>query len=373
MRTTIIGNLQYTHTHKRRHQWKWPEGSWTIVQPLTGLTEVAQLRGPDRNGLYTKMRPRDLRGGGDGSTFGSLGSNAGSDSSSSGSSEGEGALYSTSGENCVKYLGGPLRSYTGKAMRSTMLEVVIRPPTTTLDKDRKATGELEELDWDSVESVLARVAKKEAESLDEVDSEETNDGEVVMPSTLASKESDNVTEEDNSKSSDTTTSSQKLNKKLGMEFENVGGLDAQLDDIARRVLASRANPQAARRLGVSHVRGILLSGPPGCGKTLLARELSQLLGAREPQIVNGPEILDKFIGEAERRVRELFRPAEREYEEVGDASALHMIILDEMDAIARKRGSMSSDSTGVRDSVVNQLLAKIDGVKEAPNILVVGE
>ena len=87
---------------------------------------------------------------------------------------------------------------------------------------------------------------------------------------------------------------------------------------------------------------------------------------------NGPEILDKFIGEAERRVRELFAPAEREYEEVGDASALHIIILDEMDAIARKRGSMTSDTTGVRDSVVNQLLAKIDGVKEANNILVVG-
>lgn len=104
----------------------------------------------------------------------------------------------------------------------------------------------------------------------------------------------------------------------------------------------------------------------------MARELSRLLGAREPQIVNGPEILDKFIGEAERRVRELFAPAEREYEEVGDASALHIIILDEMDAIARKRGSMTSDTTGVRDSVVNQLLAKIDGVKEAPNILVVG-
>lgn len=64
--------------------------------------------------------------------------------------------------------------------------------------------------------------------------------------------------------------------------------------------------------------------------------------------------------------------AEREYEEVGDASALHLIILDEMDAIARKRGSMSSDTTGVRDSVVNQLLAKMDGVKAIPNVLIVG-
>lgn len=134
----------------------------------------------------------------------------------------------------------------------------------------------------------------------------------------------------------------------------------------------RANPEAARRLGVNHVRGILLSGPPGCGKTLLARELSEMLGAREPKIVNGPEILDKFIGEAEKNVRALFEPAEREFEELGDESALHVIVLDELDAIARRRGSVSGDTTGVKDSVVNQLLAKIDGVKEANNVLVVG-
>jgi len=71
-------------------------------------------------------------------------------------------------------------------------------------------------------------------------------------------------------------------------------------------------------------------------------------------------------------VRDLFAPAELEYQVSGDDSALHIIILDEMDAIARKRGSMTSDTTGVRDSVVNQLLAKMDGVKEASNVLVVG-
>jgi vesicle-fusing ATPase len=134
----------------------------------------------------------------------------------------------------------------------------------------------------------------------------------------------------------------------------------------------RANPEAARRLGVSHVRGILLSGPPGCGKTLLARELSEMLGAREPKIVNGPEILDKFIGAAEKNIRDLFEPAEREYEQLGDESALHVIVFDELDSIARRRGSVSGDTTGVRDSVVNQLLAKMDGVKEANNILVIG-
>jgi vesicle-fusing ATPase len=97
-----------------------------------------------------------------------------------------------------------------------------------------------------------------------------------------------------------------------------------------------------------------------------------MLGAREPQIVNGPEILDKFVGEAEKNIRALFAPAEIEYAQVGDKSALHVIILDEMDAIARKRGSVAGDTTGVRDSVVNQLLAKMDGVKEANNVLVLG-
>ena len=302
---------------------------------------MAKLRGPNSEGFYTPISPRDIRGGGDGDTFASR-SEAG---------------YSTAGEACVKYLGGPLRGYTGKALKSTVLEVVVRPPNTTAEKDKEATGAIEILVWDLVEKVLAKV---ESEN-------------VSMPEDNASKRltDDTITDVVN-EDIKSPQPSIGLNKKIGMDFENVGGLDAQLDDIARRVLASRANPEAARRLGVSHVRGILLSGPPGCGKTLLARELSRLLGAREPQIVNGPEILDKFIGEAERRVRDLFAPAEREYDEVGDASALHLIILDEIDAIARKRGSMTSDTTGVRDSVVNQLLAKIDGVKEASNILVVG-
>ena len=89
-------------------------------------------------------------------------------------------------------------------------------------------------------------------------------------------------------------------------------------------------------------------------------------------MVNGPEILDKFVGEAEKKVRELFAPAEAEWQAAGDASALHVIILDEMDAIARKRGAAVGDTSGVRDSVVNQLLAKMDGVVEASNVLVIG-
>ena len=83
-------------------------------------------------------------------------------------------------------------------------------------------------------------------------------------------------------------------------------------------------------------------------------------------MVNGPEILDKYVGEAEKRVRELFAPAEAEWEAAGDASELHVIILDEMDAIARKRGSSGGDTSGVRDSVVNQVNAPSPHRNKAP-------
>ncbi len=246
-------------------------------------------------------------------------------------------------------VGGPLRSYMGKSERSILLEVVVRPPISVEDENRV----LQQWEIEKLEDVLDIFVPEPEE--EEVDDEESGDS--------GGDEAEQETAQEQAKN---------LGTKLGMTFDAVGGLDTQLDTIVRRVLASRANPEAARRLGISHVRGILLSGPPGCGKTLLARELARLLGAREPQIVNGPEILDKFIGEAEKRVRDLFVPAELEYAQVGDDSALHIIILDEMDAIARKRGSASSDTTGVRDSVVNQLLSKMDGVKQANNVLVVG-
>ena len=203
------------------------------------------------------MRPRDIRGGGDGSTFGSLGSAAARSSAE------DGPPCSAAGESCIKYLGGPLRSYTGKAMKSTMLEVIIRPPITTLEEDIRATGMLEELDLDSIDKVLARVEKKEAVADKENADEKENVGVRKSVATETSSMSDSRSSSTGSANITSSQSPESLNKVLGMEFENVGGLDAQLDDIARRVLASCANPQAAKRLGVSHVRGILLSGPPG--------------------------------------------------------------------------------------------------------------
>lgn len=152
----------------------------------------------------------------------------------------------------------------------------------------------------------------------------------------------------------------------------IGGLDKEFNDIFRRAFASRLFPvDVIQKLGIKHVRGMLLFGPPGCGKTLIARKISQALTAKEPKVVNGPEILDKFVGESERKIRELFADAQRDQQELGDESDVHIIIFDEIDAICKARGS-SRDGTGVGDSVVNQLLTQIDGVDSLNNVLVIG-
>ncbi|KAJ2609501.1 transport between ER and Golgi ATPase protein [Coemansia sp. RSA 1365] len=152
----------------------------------------------------------------------------------------------------------------------------------------------------------------------------------------------------------------------------IGGLDAEFSNIFRRAFASRIfPPELVDKLGIQHVKGILLFGPPGTGKTLMARQIGKMLNAVEPLIVSGPEILNKFVGQSEENVRKLFEPAEREYRERGDSSQLHIIIFDELDAICKQRGARS-DSTGVGDSVVNQLLAKMDGVDQLNNILIIG-
>lgn len=158
------------------------------------------------------------------------------------------------------------------------------------------------------------------------------------------------------------------------KFEDmgIGGLDVEFSNIFRRAFASRVFPPGlVEKLGIQHVKGILLYGPPGTGKTLLARQIGKMLNAREPKIVNGPEILNKFVGASEENIRKLFADAEKEYKAKGDESGLHIIIFDELDAICKQRGS-TGGGTGVGDSVVNQLLSKMDGVDQLNNILIIG-
>lgn len=158
------------------------------------------------------------------------------------------------------------------------------------------------------------------------------------------------------------------------DFEKlgIGGLDSEFNQIFRRAFASRIWPaHIIQQMGINHVRGMLLFGPPGCGKTLIARQIGKALNSRPPKIVNGPEVLNKFVGGSEEKIRELFAEAEKEQLEMGDNSMLHIVIMDEMDAICKQRGSVK-DGTGVSDSVVNQLLSKIDGVDSLNNILLIG-
>lgn len=152
----------------------------------------------------------------------------------------------------------------------------------------------------------------------------------------------------------------------------IGGLDTEFGDIFRRAFASRVFPPGlVEKLGIQHVKGIILHGPPGTGKTLIARQIGKMLNAREPKVVNGPEILSKYVGASEENIRKLFADAEKEYKEKGDESGLHIIIFDELDAIFKQRGSRN-DGTGVGDTVVNQLLSKMDGVDQLNNILIIG-
>jgi len=163
-----------------------------------------------------------------------------------------------------------------------------------------------------------------------------------------------------------------INPNFNFNELGIGGLDEEFKEIFRRAFASRnLAPDIIEKMAIKHVKGILLHGPPGCGKTLTARQIGKMLSAREPKIVNGPEILNKFVGESESNIRKLFEDAEEEQKRLGSNSGLHIIIFDEIDAICKQRGSVTSAS-GVHDTVVNQLLSKIDGVEPLNNILVIG-
>lgn len=159
---------------------------------------------------------------------------------------------------------------------------------------------------------------------------------------------------------------------FNFEELGIGGLDKEFENIFRRAFAARVfPPHVVRDLGIQHVKGMLLHGPPGTGKTLIARQLAKFLKAAEPKIVNGPEVLNKYVGQAEENIRNLFADAEKEYKQEGENSQLHVIIFDEIDSICKTRGSRA-DGTGVHDSIVNQLLSKIDGVDSLNNILLIG-
>ncbi|MDQ4009955.1 MAG: AAA family ATPase [Actinomycetota bacterium] len=147
----------------------------------------------------------------------------------------------------------------------------------------------------------------------------------------------------------------------GLTLDEVGDMAETKQALTEAVLWPLRYPDSFTRLGVDPPRGVLLYGPPGCGKTFLVRALAGS-GALNVFSVKGGELLDKWVGESERAMRELFRRA-------SDAAPA-LIFLDEVDALAPRRGG--SSDTGVADRVVAALLTELDGVEPLRDVVVLG-
>jgi len=145
-----------------------------------------------------------------------------------------------------------------------------------------------------------------------------------------------------------------------VSWEDIGDLEDVKEKIREIVELPMKHPELFQRLGIEPPKGILLFGPPGVGKTLLARALASEIGASF-YTINGPEIMSKFYGESEQRLREIFEEAEK--------NSPSIVFIDELDAIAPKR----EETTGeVEKRVVAQLLTLMDGIKGRGKIVVIG-
>jgi transitional endoplasmic reticulum ATPase len=143
-------------------------------------------------------------------------------------------------------------------------------------------------------------------------------------------------------------------------YEDIGGLKEAIRKIREMVELPLRHPELFKRLGIDPPKGVLLYGPPGCGKTLLAKAVANETDAYFIAI-NGPEIISKFYGESEQKLREYFEEAKQH--------APAIIFIDEIDAIAPKREEVTGE---VEKRVVAQLLALMDGLEARGNVIVIG-
>ncbi len=145
-----------------------------------------------------------------------------------------------------------------------------------------------------------------------------------------------------------------------VSYEDIGGLGRTVARVREMIEMPLRFPEVFERLGIDPPRGVLLYGPPGCGKTLLARAVAHETAAHFIH-VNGPEIIHKFYGESEAHLRRIF--------EEGEARAPSIIFLDEIDGIAPKRTEVKGE---VEKRVVAQMLALMDGLKTRGQVIVIG-
>ncbi|MDR2522428.1 MAG: CDC48 family AAA ATPase [Synergistaceae bacterium] len=147
-----------------------------------------------------------------------------------------------------------------------------------------------------------------------------------------------------------------------ISYEDIGGLDSQIRHIREMIELPLRFPQVFERLGIQPPKGVLLYGPPGTGKTVIARAVANETDAWFTHI-SGPEIIGKFYGESEERLRNIFEEAQ--------SRAPSIVFIDEIDAIAPKREDMSGEKQ-VERRVVAQLLALMDGLESRGQIVVIG-
>ena len=146
-----------------------------------------------------------------------------------------------------------------------------------------------------------------------------------------------------------------------VRWDDIGGLDEVKQQIREAVEWPLRYPHIFEQMGIRPPKGVLLYGPPGCGKTLLAKAAATESGANFIA-VRGPEVLSKWVGESEKAIREIFRRARQ--------VAPAIVFFDEIDAIAPARGS-HYDTSGVTDRIVNQLLTEMDGIEPLRGVVVV--
>ena len=143
-------------------------------------------------------------------------------------------------------------------------------------------------------------------------------------------------------------------------YEDIGGLTGEIKKIRELVEVPLKHPEIFERLGIQPPKGVLLHGPPGTGKTLLAKAVANETNANFI-LLNGPEIMSKFYGESEKKIRDIFEEAEK--------NSPAIIFIDEIDSIAPKREEVQGE---VERRVVSQLLTMMDGLKSRGKVIVIG-
>lgn len=163
-----------------------------------------------------------------------------------------------------------------------------------------------------------------------------------------------------------------------IRYSDIGGLDEQIEAIRDAIETPYLYPDEYKEFALTPPKGILLYGPPGCGKTLIAKAVANSLATRVRQLtgrddikgyfinIKGPELLNKYVGETERKIREVFQKASEKSKE----GVPVIIFFDEMDSLFRSRGmGISSD---MESTLVPQFLAEIDGVESLRDVVVIG-